>query len=163
MDNRDKILAFIERKGPVLPVQIGKEISMNILMSSAHLAELTDSKKLKISSLKVGGSPLYYLPGQEAMLEKFAVNLNEKEKRAFDLLSEQKILKDTEQTPLMRVTLREIKDFAVPIYVTYNENKEMFWKWHTASDEDVEKLIKTKLNIKEEPKVEPEIQKAEEN
>ena len=102
---------------------------------------------------------MYYLPGQEAMLEKFAVNLNEKEKRAFDLLSEQKILKDTEQTPLMRVTLREIKDFAVPIYVTYNDSKEMFWKWHTASDADVEKLIKTKLDIKEEPKVEPEIQK----
>ena len=40
-----------------------------------------------------------------------------KKERAFDLLSEQKILKDTEQTPLMRVTLREIKDFAVPIYV----------------------------------------------
>ena len=81
-----------------------------------------------------------------------------KKERAFDLLSEQKILKDTEQTPLMRVTLREIKDFAVPIYVTYNDS-EMFWKWHTASDADVEKLIKTKLDIKEEPKVEPEIQK----
>ena len=79
MDNRDKILAFIAQKD-VLPVQIGKEISMNILMSSAHLAELTDNKKLKISTLKIGGSPMYYLPGQEAMLEKFAVNLNEKRK-----------------------------------------------------------------------------------
>ena len=158
MDNRDRILEFIKLKGPVLPVQISKEIGSNILMASAHLAELTASKRLKISTIKVGGSPLYYLQGQEVMLQKFTANMNDKEKKAFDLLSQSKILRDAEQEPVIRVALREIKDFAIPLNVTHNNNKEMFWKWYLANNEEAEILIKQKLQILEKP-VEEKIQK----
>ena len=65
MDKNQAILEIISRKGPVIPVQVSKEINDNVLMASARLSELLSSKKVKISSLKVGGSPLYYLPGQE--------------------------------------------------------------------------------------------------
>ena len=151
MDNRDKILEFVRAKGPVLPVQISKEIGSNILMASAHLAELTATNKLKISTIKVGSSPLYYLPGQEAMLQRYTSNLNDKEKKAFDLLSQSKILRDSEQEPVIRVALREIKDFAVQLNVNYNNNKEVFWKWHLISDQEAETLIKSKLEIAEKP------------
>ena len=77
-DNKEKILSFIKGKGPVLPVEVAKHIDSNILMASAHLAELSSNGKLKISNVKVGGSPLYYLPGQEAQLQKFADSLEEK-------------------------------------------------------------------------------------
>jgi len=167
MDTRDKILEFVKAKGPILPVQISKEIGTNILMASAHLAELTASHKLKISAIKVGGSPLYYLAGQEAMLQKFTANMNDKEKKAFDLLSQNKVLRDSEQEPVMRVALREIRDFAIPLNVNYNNNREIFWKWHLTANDDAEQLIKSKLGIekpaenKAEEKAKEEIQKEE--
>ena len=151
MDNRDKILEFIKARGPILPVQISKEIGTDILMASAHLAELTASKRLKISTIKVGGSPLYYLQGQESMLQKYTASMNDKEKKAFDLLSQSKILRDIEQEPVIRVALREIKDFAIPLNVTHNSNKEMFWKWYLINNEEAESLIKQKLQILEKP------------
>ena len=168
METRERIVEIIKAKGPVLPVQISKEIGSNILMASAHLAELTASNKLKISTIKVGGSPLYYLSGQEAMLQKFTDNMNDKEKKAFDLLNQQKILRDSEQEPIIRVALRAIKDFAVPLNVNYNNNREIFWKWYLTSNEEAEQLIKNKLQILEKPieknineRIEEKIQKEE--
>ncbi|MBS3101607.1 hypothetical protein J4204_05765 [Candidatus Woesearchaeota archaeon] len=151
METRDKILEIVKARGPVIPVQISKEIGSNILMASAHLAELTASVKLKISHIKVGGSPLYYLSGQEEMLQKFTGNMNDKEKKAYDLLSQSMVLRDSEQEPVVRVALREIKDFAVPLNVNYNDNREIFWKWYLISNEDAEQLIKQKLKISEKP------------
>ncbi|MAG91535.1 hypothetical protein CMO83_02565 [Candidatus Woesearchaeota archaeon] len=149
METRDKILEIVHTKGPVLPVQVSKEIGSNILMASAHLAELTANGKLRISTIKVGGSPLYFLQGQEVMLEKYTGNMNDKEKKAFDLLNENKILRDSEQTPVMRVALREIKDFAIPFNVNYNDSKEIFWKWYIIKNEEAEQIIKSRLDIKE--------------
>ena len=157
METREKIVDIVKSKGPVLPVQVSKEIGTDILMASAHLAELTASKRLRISSIKVGGSPLYFLLGQEAMLQKFVGNLNDKEKKAFDLLSQIKVLMDSEQEPVIRVALREIKDFAMPLNVKYSDKQEIFWKWYLTADEEAEKLIKTKLGIEK-----PEEKKAEE-
>ena len=151
METRDKILEIVKGKGPVLPVQIAKEIGSNILMASAHLAELTASNRLKISAIKVGGSPLYYLSGQEAMLQKFTANMNDKEKKAYDSLNQDKILRDTEQEPVIRVALREIRDFAIPLNVNHDNNREIFWKWYLTSNDEAEKIIKEKLQILEKP------------
>ena len=71
MDVREKIIAFVKIRGPVLPVQVSKEVKLDILMSSAYLSELVSNKKLKISYLKIGGSPLYYAQGHEASLQNF--------------------------------------------------------------------------------------------
>ena len=164
MDTRDKIIEFIRLKGPILPVQIAKEIGSNILMASAHLSELTATKQLKVSNVKFGSSPLYYLPGQEPRLQQFSSNLQEKEKRAYDLLGQKKILRDNELEPLMRVAMRAIKDFAVPLQVDYQGSKEIFWKWFLLSAQEAETMIKSQLKpIKTEtPKTEApakEIQK----
>ena|SRR3989338_5879667 len=168
MDNRDKIIDFVKIKGPVLPIQISKLISMDMVMASAHLAELTAAKKMKISTIKVGGSPLYYLAGQEAMLLKYTSNLNEKELKALEILKESKVLRDSEQEPVIRVALREIKDFALPLNVKYSDTSEIFWKWFLASDDEAGKIIKSKLDIsekedkievKEEIKIQTEIKK----
>ena len=158
MELRERIVDIVKSKGPVLPVQISKEIGTNILMASAHLAELTASKRLKISNIKVGGSPLYYLSGQEAMLQKFVGNLNDKEKKAFDLLSQNKILMDSGQEPVIRVALREIKDFAMPLNVTYNNSTKIFWKWYLTTDEEAENLIKREIGLEK-----PEEKKSEGN
>jgi hypothetical protein len=157
-DNREKLLQTIKIKGPVIPAQIKDVINKDILVASAMLSELASNSLLKVSSLKIGGSPLYYVPGQENRLQSFASKLNEKDKRTYDLLKEKRVLRDKGLDPLTRVSLRQIKDFAKPLEVSSGEEKEIFWKWYLAPDEEVNTLIKKIVGIKEEvPK--PEIKK----
>ena len=138
---RDKVISIVRTKGPLLPFKIAKEINTNILMASAHLSELSAKNIVKISSIKVGGSPLYYAPGQESKLQNFSENLGEKEYRAYQLLQEKKILEDRSLPPVVRVALRDIKDFAVPLKVTHNSKLYIFWKWYLSPNEEVEPLI----------------------
>ena len=102
------------------------------------------------------------------MLLKYTSNLNEKEAKALELLKENKVLRDSEQAPVVRVALREIKDFAMPLNVKYSDTSEIFWKWFLASDEEAGKIIKSKLDIfekedkievKEETKIQTESKK----
>ena len=67
-DSRDKALSIVKTKGPVLPGQVNKELNMNVLFASAVLSELVDSKLIKLSHAKIGGSPVYYAVGQEPRL-----------------------------------------------------------------------------------------------
>lgn len=150
MEVNERILAIVKEKGPILPVQASKEINETILMTSARLSELLTAKKIKISNLKVGGSPLYYFPGQENKLQNFTDNLNGMERKAYDLLSQNKILKDLNQEPAIRVALRQIKDFAIPLQVNYENNIEIFWKWYLIDNKEAELLIKDKLSAEKE-------------
>ena len=65
---KTKILSFIQRNGPSLPIHISKQINENMKFAGAVLSELISNKKVLISNAKVGGSPVYYLPGQENKL-----------------------------------------------------------------------------------------------
>ena len=67
-EKKEKILSFIEKNGPSLPVQIAREIKMDPVFASAILSELLNSKRLKLSNLRVGSSALYLIPGQEEKL-----------------------------------------------------------------------------------------------
>lgn len=160
MDFKDKVLQLIRTRGPVLPSQINKEIEQNVLFTSAILSELVDSKQLRLSHTKIGGSPVYYLPGQESRLEFLYKQLHEKEQKAFDRLKVQKVLRDKEQEPVIRAALREIKDFARPLEVNIHGESEIFWKWYLLPTPDAGNLIKNILNIKTEiPKVEQKVEK----
>ena len=165
MDVRDKIIELIRVKGPVIPSQISKEISFDIIITSAYLSELVNHKKLRISKLKIGGgSPLYFLPGQEPKLQDFSDNLNEKDRRAFEHLKEHKVVKDSDLSPLMRVSLREIKDFAKPLEVRIKDSKEIFWKWYTLDTNKCTDIIKQILDgniIESEQENKPEETEAE--
>jgi len=157
MDVKEQILQFINQKGPVLPVHIAKEIKSDILMASAHLSELSSNKKVRVSNVKVGGgSPLYYLPGQESKLQDFSSNLHEKEQKAYTLLSQKKILKDSDLEPVIRAALRQIKDFAVPLQVNYKGSMEIFWKWFLLSSEEAESMIKSLIKTPEKAIKKPE-------
>ena len=148
MDINQKIVDLIEIKGPVIPSQISKEVGLDILMTSARLSELSSDGKLRISNLKVGGTPLYYLPNQVSSLQNFFQNLHDKEKTAFNLLKEKKILRDKELEPVIRVALRQIKDFAVPLQVTHQDRTDLFWKWYLLNKEEASSLIKSLLDEK---------------
>ncbi len=131
---KERIISILNAKGPGFPSPIASEIQTSILFTSAFLSELLSEKQIKITNMKVGSSPIYYIPGQESQLESFAIKyLKSKEKEAFIKLQENKILKDTEQEPAIRVALREIRDFAIP----QEKNNELYWKYFIASEEEV--------------------------
>lgn len=146
MDVNQKILEIIRSKGPIIPSQIAKETKESLLFSSARLAELLSSKHLKISHIKIGGSPLYYLAGQESRLQEFSTYLKGPEKDAFMLLQQQQIIDETAQEPVVRVALRNMKDFAIPLEVIYNNEKKIFWKWYLLSSDAVQEKIRQHLN-----------------
>lgn len=145
VDYRDQVLSYIRAHGPVLPMHIAKEMHTNILMASAMLSEMSSKGTIKISHLKVGGSPLYYAPGQEGMLLNFAQNLNEKDRRTLELVQAAKVVRDGDQDALTRVSLRNLKDFAHPLNVTHEGGTEIFWKWYGLNDAEASAYIKTML------------------
>ena len=137
---------MIQTKGPSLPVHISRGLGVSLLFAGAFLSELYSEKRIKISDMKVGGSPLYYLEGQEAMLENFIGHLQGREREAFSLLKQEQVLDDEAQTPITRVALRAIKDFAVPIRVRINEELKLYWKHSLISENEARGIIQQKLN-----------------
>ncbi len=147
MDSKEKVIQTIRIRGPVIPAQIAKVIETDIMMASAILSELVSKNVLKISHVKFGSTPLYYLPGQESRLQDFAKNLHEKEKKAYDLLMQKKVMRDKLLEPVIRVALRNIKDFAVPLQVKINDGVEIFWKWYLITNEEAAKTIKEMVKL----------------
>lgn len=134
---KEKILKKMDREGPSLPVPIARAVELSPMFSSAILSELVNEGKLKLSKLKVGSSPLYLKPGQEQQLEKFTDNLKGAENLAFQKLKLKKIIEDEKEEPAMRVALRSIKDFAVPL--RYKER--IIWKYAFISNQEAQNML----------------------
>lgn len=143
-DVKTRIISVLQRRGPSLPIQIAKDISMSSLFVSAFLSELTDEGKIKVSTLKVGGSPLYYLEGQETSLENFQKYMHPKEGEAFQLLKNNKILKDSSQEPAIRVALRQIKDFAF----LFKKDDELYWRYLAVTEKEVKDILEPEIKAK---------------
>lgn len=158
---KEKIIQVLKLKGPGLTLQIAREAGISSLFAGAFLSELAKENLIKISNMKVGGSPLYYLKGQEMGLEKFYQYLPGKEREAFLLLKEKKILRDREQEPAIRVALRSIRDFAVP----FKQDEEPMWYFHSLSEQEIRTMLEKPAQIKKPEKEikasEKEIKKAE--
>lgn len=175
---KEKIISVLKSRGPSLPVHIAGEIKTSILFSSAFLSELLSEKRIKISHMRIGSSPLYFLSGQELFLEKSSQYLKSKEKDAFLLLREKKFLKDREQSPAIRVALREIRDFAIP----FKDREEVVWRYFLVPESEfkiteekpavaeikkpfsVKRGIEKPLDIfgeKEKPEIKPKKKKAQ--
>lgn len=143
MDKKDDVLAYIRMKGPSLPNEVAKHIGGDTFLAAAYLSELKEMQKLKISNLKVGGgSPLYYIPGQEQNLQNFSDNLNEKNKKAYEILKSRKVVRDISLVPVFRAAMRSIKDFAVPLTATIEGKKELFWRWYLLPNHEAETVVK---------------------
>ncbi|MBU0980719.1 MAG: hypothetical protein KJ709_07985 [Nanoarchaeota archaeon] len=159
--DQDEIVAFVKRHAPILPAKLAKEIGQPIIIASAMLSEIVDNKRLRLSALKVGGSPLYFAPGQEEKLLGFLSYLNEKDRRTVELLRQEKVLREDEQQPLVRVSLKVIRDFATPLDVQYKGSTIRFWKWAFISNNEAEPHIRKKLHISKAVHKVPAIQEPE--
>lgn len=134
---KEKIMALIQSHGPTLPVFIASQTGLSIIFSSAFLSELIADKRLKISDMRVGSSPLYFIPGQEPLLENFSQYLKSKEKDAFMILKEKRFLKDKDLDPAIRVALRGIRDFAI----AFKHNNEIYWRYFTIPESEFQTPI----------------------
>jgi len=154
---KDKIKNFLDMAGPSLPINVGKHIGINTLFTSAFLSEMAAEGLVKISDMKVGGSPLYYTPNRIHSLENFIIYLGGKEKEACQLLKEKFILENSEQHPAIRVALRSLKDFAFP----FKKDDKIYWRYFKISEnEALERLDsgKSKPGIEQMPQLIREIQ-----
>lgn len=145
---KSKILNIVKSEGPVLPVQISRKLDKDTIFAGAVLSELVSNKLIFITNAKIGGSPIYYVSGQENKLNILYSHLPGKEKEAYELLRTRQILKDSECEPGIRVALRSIRDFAKPIEI----NNEIYWRWHLIKEEEAKDL----LNL-EDKKPKPEV------
>ena len=150
--NQEDIITFIRNKGPIVPMDLANNMKVESYIASAHLSDLLSKKLIKISNLKMGSSPLYFLPEQKKMLEGFSDYLHQKDKIAFNELKERLVIRDSKILPLLRVSLRNIKDFAVPLEVTYKNKKEIFWKFYSLSNDEASDNIRKLLLPKNEVK-----------
>lgn len=155
MVDQEKILQFIRQRGLVLPVQLASELKQNTIITGAILSGFTKTGQVRISHTKVGGSPVYYSPENESRLQDLYKYLNEKDRRTYDLLKQKRILRDSEQTPLVRVSLRNIRDFAKPVEVSSPAGKELFWRWYLLSASEAETLANSILAPPQPIAVEP--------
>lgn len=144
MDYREQIVQ-LGHNSPLLPNTVAKALNTNGILAGAMLSEMVAKGLLKTSTLKVGGSPLYYLPGKEEQLLNFSSYLNEKDKRTLSLLQELKVIREKDCEPLVRVSLSLIKDFSKPLLVEYNGIQETFYKYFLVTDEEAKQLIKAQL------------------
>ena len=144
----EKIIGVLREKGPSLPINLAKALSISSLFISAFLSELTNQKRIKVSSLKVGGSPLYYLDGQHEKLEDYHKYLHPREAEAYLLLREHRVLKDRDQDPVVRVALRAIKDFSIG----FRNNEEVYWRYFNIGQNEVDEILngsKGEIKLKE--------------
>lgn len=161
MIDKNKVLELVKLKGPLIPRDVVRAIGGDTFIIGAVLSQLVDNKEIRITHAKIGGSPFYYFPGQETKLDILYNHLHEKERRAYDLIKQRKIIRDNEADPLLKVILRQIKDFAKALEVNINGEKEIFWKWYLLPNSEAEPIIRD-LVSKDIKKQEPHIPKQEE-
>jgi len=127
-------------------MKIAKNVGEDSLITSAYLSEMVAQRKIKLSDLKIGTSPLYYLPGQEAQLVNFVSEFKTKDLDVWDKLKNYGVLREADQELLAKVALRKMKDFAMPLQVNFQGQKELFWKWYLLSDEETNAKISELLD-----------------
>jgi len=155
-DERGRIISLLQTRGPLVGNAIAKHLGSQSILISAFLSEMVAAKEVKASWLKVGGSPLYFLEGQESALENFVNFLPQKEKEVFFLLKKKLVLSDEAVEPAYRVALRNLKDFAVPLKVSGSGGEKFFWKLHSVGNEEISEKIK-ELILPEKPAEKPKL------
>ena len=163
LEYRPRILALAAHS-PLLPAQVAKALETSHLLASAMLSEMVSAGLLKISKLKIGSSPLYYLPNNREQLLRYTEHLNEKDQRVLDMLQKKGVVLDTELEPLARVSLRKaLGDFTEALEVPSNGSKLLVWKYVHLPEDQAKELLsaltpqpaKPKLSTNIKPKVTP--------
>jgi len=143
----EKVISFIQEQGPSLPSQVAKMLEKDTFFAGAILSDLLSKKAIRITTAKIGSSPLYYLPDQKEKLSMLYDKLPLREREAYDFLKEKKIVKDSDTQPSIRVALRMLKDFAIPTQI----NSTLVWRWYLTPEIELQKKFAAKTIQQQKP------------
>ncbi|MGE0793634.1 MAG: hypothetical protein AB7V77_05650 [Candidatus Woesearchaeota archaeon] len=148
---REEVVKFMQLHGPVVPNDLRKKFQVDTFITGAVLSELSSRGTVKISNMKMGGSPVYYLPEHEYMLENYTQYLNEKDKKTCDWLKQVRIAEDENLETLKRVSLRKLPDFAKPLKARTEDGTEiLFWRYFLFPEQEaIDFLTKGKSEVEE--------------
>ena len=147
-EREEKIVNMLRIKGPSLPIDVSKLLGTETMLASAILSSLISKGYVKISSKKVGSSPLYYLPGQESRVRTILyAELSELEKKALERLKTLKVAFRNDLFPQERMLLSEMSDFVAYLKIKKGENEFFCWRHYSVNDNDFNDLLDKKLSI----------------
>ena len=139
-----EVFKALKKIGPSIPLDVKRELNKgDSIVVGAALSELVKQKKAKVTIVKKGGSPYYFTEGQD--IEPLHVYLGEKDKRTFLILRDKKVLRDSKQDPLTRVSLRNIPDFSKKLLINVNGEKEIFWRYYKITDSQAVEILKNSM------------------
>lgn len=146
---KDDIIQLLKRKGPMVPAEIKSQLGGDTIITGAILSEQTAKGTIRISHLKKGSSPFYYLPGQEQQLERFSELLDPKDQETLAMLRERQVLQDASLELFHRVSLRRLKDFAKEFKANTIYGELLFWRYHLVSEAKAIELLKQRYGRNE--------------
>ncbi len=138
---QEDVLRIVREIGPTIPARITRKLGGDTFLIGAILNDLQKEGKIKVTKLKLGGSPFYYTPEQEYRLDDLSKYLKNIHKNSYELIKSRGIIRDREYPPQVRASLREIRDFAKPLEVQLTGEKEIFWKYYKLTNDDAKKII----------------------
>ncbi|MGM5481431.1 MAG: hypothetical protein ACQESE_03395 [Nanobdellota archaeon] len=148
--DKNDIITLLKQKGPLVPTEIKSKVGGDTIIVGAILSEQTSKGVIKISHMKRGASPFYYLPGQEAQLEKHKELLDPKDQQTLDMLRERKVLQDASLELFHRVSLRRLKDFAKELNVNTIYGELLFWRYHLTREQEALDILEKRYGNREE-------------
>lgn len=148
--DKDKIITILRQRGPLVPNDLKKALKVDSMILGAVLSELNSRGQVKITKLKKGASPFYYLPGQEKLLERLTEFLNPKDQNTVRLLQEQKVIQESAQEMFVRVSIRNIPDFVREFMVQTSRGPYRFWRYYLISEAEAMKILRDKFAPKKE-------------
>lgn len=171
---KDNLLRFVVEKKFVTPTEVSEKFETSTMIASAALSELSKSKLVKITNLKLGASPYYYDINQpECLSEVGDKHLKSHEQSIFLKLKNQQIVNDGALPIPEKLAAERLKDFSVPLEINCDGKAYKFWIWYlrnlddtrqqimsaltgTPEDKKVEEKVKAKPIVKKEVVVKPE-------
>lgn len=110
----EQILNYLKNNGPSLPVEIGKSVNYDSILTNAVLVELENKGLVKHSRRAIGGSLIYYAPEHENQMRNvIQKDLNILELKTLNRIKELGKVMISELTPHERAYLRNIADFII--------------------------------------------------
>jgi hypothetical protein len=144
--DQKSILEYIKAAGPSVPNKIRQDLKApDNFIVGALLSELAASGQLAMTTMSYGTSKFYYDPENPASIEPLGQHLGEKDQRAFILIKNERVARHNALTPLNRVAMEQIKDFAKPLKLDTPEGPELFWRYYLVTEDEAMDLIEEKF------------------
>jgi len=157
MERKQAIIEFLKENGPSHPIQVNKVLGLDSFTASAILKEMLEEGLIKRSVKRVGGSPLYYLEGQEERMREMVLkSLNPVERKVVEEVRDKGFLFQEELPPQARYVINELRDVLIPLRARLGGEEKVLWKFYKVSNEEVERRLKRR-----EAKEKEEVKKVE--